>query len=342
MDIASRLRRDSFAVEDGPDDVDEIRVYYDPQGEMPPAPSVSVIKALREDPDKEDMLEGWRQRYDGKSQWARPWFKDQKFYKGYRGTLVHFAILSALADKAVETHADSHNPALDTHLDASGDTYYHTVGDDGWGYEEYYAEYCLKQWSNNAPSANTDEIRSPQHNQYDGEHAWDRAVREMRWATQTFKTEFLDTGAINPANVLAVEEFVCQPQHGYAGQFDLLYERDGETILADLKTSSGIRFDHKLQAAAYVAAAEHCLDVAIDSCEIIRLYPDDEETEVSHSDDWDRTIEGLQHQFYGLADEAQQVAYTETLQQAQAQLASTEEMQAAADTTDDDSHNESS
>lgn len=334
MNIASRLRRDKFAVENETDDVDEIRVYYDPRGEMPPAPSVSVIKALREDSDKADMLEGWRQRYDGKSAWARPWYKDQKFYKGYRGTLVHFAILSALADKAVETHTDNHNPALDTHLDASGDTYYHTVGDDGWGYEEYYAEYCLKQWSTKAPSANTDEIRSPQHNQYDGEHAWDRAVREMRWATQTFKTEFLDTGEIDPANVLAVEEFVCQPAHGYAGQFDLLYESEGETILADLKTSSGVRFDHKLQSAAYVAAAEYCLDVDIDACEIIRLYPDDEEVEVSHSDDWDRTIDGLKHQFFGLCDEAQQVAYTDTLQQAQDKLASADGEQTTADGTD--------
>jgi len=108
-------------------DGDEIRLYYLPNTDCPPMPSVSTIKRLREDPDKAEALEGWRERYDGQSAWGRPWWKDQRQYKAYRGTLIHFAILDAIAD-------------------ASGDTYFHTVGDTDWGYEEYYAEYCLKRW----------------------------------------------------------------------------------------------------------------------------------------------------------------------------------------------------
>lgn len=322
MDIISRLRRTQVTVDNAPDDIDSIRVYYDPDGAMPPAPSVSVIKALREDPDKEDALNGWRQRYDGQSSWGRPWYKDQKAYKAYRGTLIHYTILAALADKALDTLDENHDPDASHHLDASGDTYFHRVGDNGWGYEEYNAKYRLKKWSDNAPSANTDKLSfSPRANKYDGEHAWDRTVREMRWAASTFKDEFLDTGHINPADVLAVEAFVCEPTHGYAGQFDLLYERDNKTILADLKTSSGVRFDHKLQSAAYVAATEHCLDIDIDSCEILRVYPDNEEVEISHSDDWDRTIKGLQHEFFGLTDKAHHVTYSDEIEQAAEDLA---------------------
>ena len=320
MSIASRLRRTRVGVEDGPDDVDDIRVYFDPEDEMSPAPSVSVIKALRDDPEKAESLQGWRDRYNGRSQWARPWYKDQKIYKGYRGTLIHYTILSALASQATAA-IDGHDPDSEAHLDASGDTYFHQVGDDGYGYEEYEAEYALKKWSKHAPSANTEEVPGPQDNEYDGEHAWDRAVREMRWAGKTFKSQYLDTGHIDPATVLAIEAFVCNPEHSYAGQFDLLYERDGETILADLKTSSAIRFDHKLQTAAYASAVEHCLDIDVDACEIIRLHPDKEVHECSHSSDWDRSIEGLQYEFFALAERSQ-ITYDEALTQAREKLSS--------------------
>jgi len=87
-------------------------------------PSVSVIKGLRTDPEKEDALQGWRDRFDGQSSWSRPWWNDQKQFKAVRGT-VHFTILNALGD-------------------ASGETYFHEVGDSDWGMEEYYSEYVLK------------------------------------------------------------------------------------------------------------------------------------------------------------------------------------------------------
>jgi len=301
---------------DGPP---EIRVYFNRRSATPPMPSVSVIKNLRVDPEKAEALEGWRTHYDGQSGYARPWWKDQMAYKANRGTLIHFAILDALGDAASED-------------------WYHTIGDSAWGREEYEAEYALKKWSLQAPSANTDEVPyTPRANKYDGEHAWDRAVREMRWATKAFKQRCLDgevsshyqrhdddspvTGRLGSGRVLAVEQFVFDTEYGYGGQFDLLYDTaDGTTVLADIKTSSGVRFDHKLQSAAYKRAIESATDITVDETEIIRLYPDDEVVEVSRSPQWDRTLEGLQHEFLALSDEAQNVRYQQTLAQAADEL----------------------
>jgi len=100
---------------------------------------------------------------------------------------------------------------------------------------------------------------------------------------------------------------------------DLLYE-DPErgTVLSDLKTSSAIRFDHKLQSAAYKRAIESSSwgPDTIHECEVIRLHPDKETVELSRSPDWDRTLEGLAYQFLGLVDHCQMVVYSETLTQA--------------------------
>jgi len=323
----------------------QIRVYYSPDDDLMPRPSVTTIKDLRVDPDKDDAIAGWEKRYDGKSAYARPWWKDQMEYKGHRGTLIHFAILSAIGDQL----------AGDV-IDASGDTYYHEVGDDGWGREEYESEYALKKWSKKAPSANTDRISfRPRDNQYDGNHAWDTAIREMKWASAAFKTRMIDgetnpslytrhpddspiEGRLNGAEILGLEEFVYNTEYGYGGQYDLLYKTtespssddeatrssstkndDGTVVLSDLKTSSGVRFDHKLQGAAYKLAVESSLDVEVDETEVIRVYPDDEVVEVSRSPQWDRTLEGLEHEFLALVDKSKS-EYQETLQAAAEEL----------------------
>lgn len=346
--MSPNIKRGKVDVVDADVDKDRIRVYYSSELGLPPMPSVSVIKGLREDPDKEDALQGWRDRFDGQSSWSRPWWKDQQSFKAFRGTLVHFAILNELGD-------------------ASGDTYFHEVGDDDYGYEEYYAEYCLKKWSKKAPSANSDDVPySPRNNKYDGEHAWDSAMRGIKWATRMFKQAVVDgeqpdgvtipddsallDGRFDVTNVIGVEEFVYDEDYGYAGQYDLLYTYvDGNgnerNVLADLKCSSAVRFDHKLQNSAYKRAIEssewgpdtiHEHDDSnsesstgesqfeIHECEIIRLYPDKEEVELSRSPQWDRTLDGLAHQFLGLCDMALNSVYSETLAQAQDELMETD------------------
>lgn len=282
MGISSKIKRTQTPLHPNDGECDEsLRVYFTDDGELTPMPSVSTIKSLRCDPEKEEALEEWKNIFDGKSQYARPWWKDQQSFKAYRGTLVHFTILESLAQQS------NHE------ISASGDTYFHRVGNDGWGYEEYYAAYALNKWSKKAPSANADDIPYvPRDNKYDGEHAWDRCYRDMTWAARAFKREIIDNGRLDPANVRDVETYVYytpdNKPYAYGGQFDLLYEyTDGSerrTVLCDLKTSSGVWFDHRLQSAAYKRAIEQQKDIAIDECEVIRLYPDDEVVETSRSD----------------------------------------------------------
>lgn len=327
MSLPVSISRTKYPLDPDDDESDTIRVYYDPTTDTPPMPSVTVIKGLRVDPEKEDALDGWRERFDGQSQWARPWYKDQKVFKGFRGTLIHFAILSELGA-------------------ADGDTYFHEVGDKEWGHEEYYAEYALKKWSKKAPSANSKQVPyTPRANKYDGEHAWDKAVRGLKWATRAFKLAVLDgkrssphfdwatdephaDGRFERDNVIGVEQFVFDTEYGYGGQYDLLYEYYDEsddemkTVLGDLKTSSAVRFDHKLQSAAYKRAVEAREGITIDECEIIRLHPDSEIVELSRSPDWDRTLEGLEHEFLGLADRAWTDEYADVLQRAKEDITS--------------------
>jgi len=302
------IKRRQFDLDPDNADSDSIRVYYAPDSPAPPMPSVTTIKGVRVDPEKEDSLEGWRTRFDGQSAYGRPWYKDQKVFKGYRGTLIHFAILNELGD-------------------ASGDTYFHDVGESDYGKEEYWAEYCLKKWSRQAPSANSDEVPYvPRNNQYDGEHAWDKAMRGMRWATKAFKEQIIDTGHLRRENVIDVESFVFDTQYGYGGQFDLLYETDdGETILSDLKTSSAIRFGHKLQSAAYKRAVENERGITVDQTEVLRLHPDSETVEIERSDEWDRSLQGLQHEFLGLCDKAWGIEYSDVLERAKEELQSEHE-----------------
>lgn len=287
--------RDSVGIhpeDTGPrrDDDEEVRFYFDPEDpNFSPLPSVTSILQVREDPEKDESIQGWRDHFDGSKPWKRPWWKDSMAFKGARGTLVHFAILSQLGDP-------------------DGDTYHHQVGGSSRGYEEYWAEYKLKKWSKQAPSADNPDVPTPANNEYDGEHAWDVAMRDTSWAIRQFKNEWQARG-LDDTNVIDVERYVFDTEYGYAGQVDLLYEdANGDVVCADLKTSSAIRISAKLQLAAYAnAVAED-----VDRLECWWLYPDDSEFAVESHEDWERTWRGLEHEFLGLCDTAS-VTYSNTL-----------------------------
>jgi hypothetical protein len=128
---------------------------------------------------------------------------------------------------------------------------------------------------------------------------WDRYQEELVFAEDAWE-EIKEIREINEESVLDVECFVTNTGVGYAGQFDLLYvDKDSNICLADLKTGKGVYPKYKKQLTAY----ENALDLDIDRLEVIRIYPDDEEWEVSHDGEWSESRDELWAEFRELRSE---------------------------------------
>jgi len=111
-------------------------------------------------------------------------------------------------------------------------------------------------------------------------------LEDIGWAGAEFDTLKRELG-IYEGSVIAVEQYLLNHKQGFGGQCDLLYESpSGETVLADLKTSSGLRQKHVVQAYAYAEAVENDPDLphTVDRCEVIRLSPDTREVRVHSSE----------------------------------------------------------
>ena len=253
----SDIERKSVTLTDGT----EGRIYYSEEMGIE-GPSVTTATGQRIDEDKDAAIQGWKDRYDGSSEYCSPHWEDQLNYKAWRGTLIHYACLSKLGA-----------------IDEGNESYFTAVGDDDRGIEEYWAEYKLRTFG-----------------EYDGDDAWNKASRDIYWAQKKF-TELCEERNVDDDSTIAVEQYVLDPQYEYGGQADLLYEDDdGNTVVADLKTGSGIREDYKIQVAAYAYALPH----DVDRVEVWRIYPDKKEAEIQSNEDWDRTLDSYYEQFLGL------------------------------------------
>lgn len=88
---------------------------------------------------------------------------------------------------------------------------------------------------------------------------------------------------VNDDSVLRVEKYLVNGDDGYGGQCDLCYEDPhGNVVVADLKTSSGLRQKHRLQSVAYMKAVEKAEwgPEEVDRVEVWRIDPDAEEWQV--------------------------------------------------------------
>jgi hypothetical protein len=125
---------------------------------------------------------------------------------------------------------------------------------------------------------------------------WKRYQEDLAFAQDAWK-EIKTVRGINEESVLDVECFVTNIGVGYAGQFDLLYvDKDSNIVLADLKTGKGVYPKYKKQLVAY----ENALNLDIDRIEVIRIYPDGEEWEISHDGKWPESRDELWEQFHEL------------------------------------------
>lgn len=128
---------------------------------------------------------------------------------------------------------------------------------------------------------------------------WKRYQEDLAFAQDAWE-EIKKVRGINDSSVLDVECFVTNVGVGYAGQFDLLYvDDDSNIVLADLKTGKGVYPKYKKQLTAY----ENALNLDVDRLEVIRIYPDGEEWEVSHDGKWIESREELWNEFYELRQE---------------------------------------
>jgi len=125
---------------------------------------------------------------------------------------------------------------------------------------------------------------------------WKRYQNDLAFAEDAW-TQIKEKRSIGDETVLDVECFVTNTGVGYAGQFDLLYvDPDSNIVLGDLKTGKGVYPKYKKQLVAY----DNALNLDVDRLEVIRIYPDGEEWEISHDGQWPESRDELWQEFYEL------------------------------------------
>lgn len=126
--------------------------------------------------------------------------------------------------------------------------------------------------------------------------SWQEYRADLFWAVDAWEQIKAEYG-INEDSVLDVECFVQNTDVGFAGQFDMLYvDKEGDVVLADLKTSKRVYDKHKMQLSAYMNA----VNIDIDKCQVIKMHPDSETWEVSTSTEWFEDPDELYEDFCDL------------------------------------------
>lgn len=290
------ISRDTY--DDAHEDLDEVRLYqYDITGDT--LPSVTTVLKTR-DEDKSNLYD-WQDRNDGEGDNA--FHKHLFWYKRHRGTLCHYAALSSL-DPSLEWSDDEDQSDGELTVqkedevenDSPREVLYSVLKDqhavESWG--EFYDE----------------------HSPYKNASYYEQALREQKERDVEYFVNTFDHVCnrldIEDEHVIAVEEFLFNHEDGYAGQVDLVYEcpKTGETVVADLKTSSGCYSKHKIQGAAYGNSVETILGLDVDRIEVWRIHPDsgqwavhchDEPTEIHTSKYWREDYESLVRTFLDLS-----------------------------------------
>lgn len=230
------------------------------------------------------------------------------WYSAPRGTLCHYHALNQFADEELwgkeereslrqVTEGPQPSSASDCEFhDTYTDECYSCMEgalDEGASYDESDVVYSILK------NQEVVDTREQFADLLENTSLSDVALRDLSWFTDTFEDVRQDLGITSQEtdqssnaktgkedSVIAVENFLLDSPNNYAGQCDLLYEDpSGNVVMADLKTSSGLRQKHVLQAVAYGKAVERTdgLPDTVDRHEIIRLHPDTKTYQV-HTD----------------------------------------------------------
>lgn len=257
-----------------PDDNDR-RWYHD--GKVS-ALSVTQILSMALDEDTSG-LEYWKRQNNGYGD--APHHEHIYWFSAPRGTLCHVEALDTLTDGTLWGPEETRS--LQQLVDGPDDGAF----DDGASTDMDDIVYSIL--------CNQDVVVS--RDQYDtvlqGEtDLIDVATANIETFTDYFD-EVCDVMGVTADDAIAVERLLLYNDGDirYGGQCDLLYtDPDGHVVLADLKTSSGLRHKHRLQLVAYKHAVENADDLpnAVDRVEVWRIDPDEPEWVVHTNDVPDR------------------------------------------------------
>lgn len=252
---------------------DEDRRHYRTDDGSTDVYSVTTILG---EADKSDGLKWWKRHNDGHGD--NPYWKHLLEYKQNLGTLAHYANLARLQypgnpQRAWTDDESSSREAIDDLAEEPG-VLYSLFKDRGW-------------------VSDTEGFEIYRENQDKGLH--DLFIQDMDYIQNQFE-QILKEKGITQAHVENVETKFIVPRGeshaGYGGQVDLIYEdpETGESVVADLKTSSKVRTKHRRQVAAYSYAASQHPDLngdSVERAEIWRINPENKEKEVYKMSDWE-------------------------------------------------------
>lgn len=115
---------------------------------------------------------------------------------------------------------------------------------------------------------------------------------EMAWAVGHFIKWVRD----HNVKFLLSEQPIYSKQHEYSGTADFICEIDGKLWLGDLKTSSGVYDEYKMQTAAYLnARCEEYKDERYAGCVIVRVGKEEGDFEAVPFTDTDSYFEAFLH-----------------------------------------------
>lgn len=265
------VTRDQVEVNDEP-----IRLY-DIDNEL--FPSTSTITGWYENPELDEILENWKQKYDGSDGTAH--HKDIKHLKACRGTIAHALTLDEFYDG--ELWSEEEDVAVDRLKDFES-------------YRKRYIDTDEHPWNPAEIPFLDDETP----------HEW--AMRTSEEIKQMMLEEVL-TGV---DEVIAVEKYLYSPEWRFAGQVDFIYRHEnGDLVVCDLKTSKVVSEKYMLQVAGYSKAYQELFDKSVDRLQIARACPESygakAESEIDmmwfvQDNDWD-SRDDLEQAVKELADE---------------------------------------
>lgn len=226
----------------------------------------TILKFLDED---KKGLEIWKGRNDG--QGDNPYHQHLYWYSGRRGTMCHYQALCRLVDDKEELWGPEEREAMKEILHGPDEQTAAAWEAAGVPADTRSIAYSVLANQGVVDSREQFDILFPDMDLID------ILKKDVDFFVDTFG-EVCDVLGVDGESVVVVEKFLVNEDDGYGGQTDLVYvDPEGNTVVADLKTSSSLRQKHRLQAVAYSKAVELDEDIPVedvDRVEVIRVQPD--------------------------------------------------------------------